>query len=163
MCIRDSVYGSLTQLILQEVSNSQVFLTDLVDIDINDNTGVVWHCGQAPLSMCDEEFKAQATIHTNRKMPLLFEFPLKEGIVTLMRISQSFGKEKMIISKGQMLKRDMAFTGTSGVIKFDRSSDDVLKDIIGSGLEHHMALTYGDHTKTLKEVASVLKLPVLEI
>ena len=71
------VYGSLTQLILQEVSNSQVFLTDLVDIDINDNTGVVWHCGQAPLSMCDEEFKAQATIHTNRKMPLVFEFPLK--------------------------------------------------------------------------------------
>ena len=80
-----------------------------------------------------------------------------------MRISQAFGKEKMIISKGQMLKRDMAFTGTSGVIKFERNSNDVLKDIIGSGLEHHMALTYGDHTKTLKEVASVLKLPVLEI
>ena len=157
------VYGSLTQLILQEVSNSQVFLTDLVDIDINDNTGVVWHCGQAPLSMCDEEFKAQATIHTNRKMPLLFEFPLKEGIVTLMRISQAFGEEKMIILKGQMLKRTMAFTGTSGVIKFNRNSNDVLKDIIGSGLEHHMALTYGDHTKILREVASVLKLPVLEI
>jgi hypothetical protein len=26
-----------------------------------------------------------------------------------------------------------------------------------------MALTYGDYTKILKEVASVLKLPVLEI
>ena len=157
------VYGSLTQLVLQEVSNSQVFLTDLVDIDIKDNTGVVWHCGQAPLSMCDEDFKAQATIHTNRKMPLLFEFPLKQGIVTLMRISQAFGEEKMIISKGQMLKRSMSFTGTSGVLKFDRNSNDVLKDIMGSGLEHHMALTYGDHTKVLKEVASVMKIPVLEI
>ena len=157
------VYGSLTQLILQEASGSQVFLTDLVDIDINDNTGVVWHCGQAPLSMCDENFKPQATIHTNRKMPLLFEFPLKPGIVTLMRISQAFGEEKMIISKGQMLKRTMAFTGTSGVLQFDRNSNDVLKDIISSGLEHHMALTYGDHTKTLKEVASAMKIPVLEI
>ena len=47
--------------------------------------------------------------------------------------------------------------------KIRKNTDDVLKDIIGSGLEHHMALTYGDHTKTLKEVASVLKLPVLEI
>ena len=157
------VYGSLTQLVLQEVSNSQVFLTDLVDIDVKDNTGVVWHCGQAPLSMCDEDFKAQATIHTNRKMPLLFEFPLKQGIVTLMRISQAFGEEKMIISKGQMLKRSMSFTGTSGVLKFDRNSNDVLKDIMGSGLEHHMALTYGDHTKVLKEVASVMKLSLIHI
>ena len=69
----------------------------------------------------------------------------------------------MIISKGQMLKRSMSFTGTSGVLKFDRNSNDVLKDIMGSGLEHHMALTYGDHTKVLKEVASVMKIPVLEI
>ena len=157
------VYGSLSQLILQEASNSQVFLTDLVDIDINENTGVVWHCGQAPISMCDENFKAQATIHTNRKMPLLFEFPLKPGIVTLMRISQALGEHKMIISKGTMLKREMSFTGTSGVIEFDRNSNDVLNDIISSGLEHHMALTYGDHTHLLKEVASTMKLPVIQI
>ncbi len=53
--------------------------------------------------MCDEEFKPQATIHTNRKMPLLFQFPLKRGVVTLMRISKSYGKQKMVISKGEML------------------------------------------------------------
>ena len=157
------VYGSLTQIILQEVSGSHVFLTDLVDIDVQDNTGVVWHCGQAPLSMCEENFKPQATIHTNRKMPLLFEFPLKEGIVTLMRISKSFGKQKMVISKGKMLKREMAFTGTSGVIQFDSSAEVVLNDIINSGLEHHMALSYGDHTQLLKEVASKMELPVQEI
>ena len=157
------VYGSLTQIILQEVSGSPVFLTDLVDIDIKDNTGVVWHCGQAPLSMCEEKCKPQATIHTNRKMPLLFEFPLKKGIVTLMRISKSFGKQKMVISKGKILKRKMAFTGTSGVIQFDKSAEVVLNNIINSGLEHHMALSYGDHTQLLKEVASVMELPVQEI
>ena len=157
------VYGSLTQLILQEVSGSQVFLTDLVDIDINDNTGVIWHCGQAPISMCDKDFKARATIHTNRKMPLLFEFPLKPGIVTLMRISQAFGQQKMIISKGKILKRDMAFTGTSGVIEFNSEASDVLNDVISSGLEHHMALAYGDHTQMLEEVASVMDLPIIKI
>ena len=41
------VYGSLTQLILQEISKSSVFLTDIVDVDVHDNTAVVWHCGQA--------------------------------------------------------------------------------------------------------------------
>ena len=157
------VYGSLTQLILQEVSQSQVFLTDIVDISTKDDTGVLWHCGQAPISMCDENYKATATIHTNRRMPLLFEFPLKSGSVTLMRISKSFGENKMIISNGQMLKRDMAFTGTSGVIKFENTSSEVLNNIISSGMEHHMALAYGDHREILKEVAKCMQIPVLEI
>ena len=73
------VYGALTQLILQESAKAPVFLTDLVDMDVADNTGVVWHCGQAPISMRQEDIKATATTHTNRKMPLLYEFPLKAG------------------------------------------------------------------------------------
>ena len=157
------VYGALTQLILQEAAGSPVFLTDLVDMDSADNTGVVWHCGQAPLSMRDTDVDPSATIHTNRKMPLLYEFPLKSGRVTLMRISQSFGDTKMILSGGEMLKRPMAFTGTSGVVRFDRSVEDVLSDLINSGLEHHMALTYGDHRDILLGIAAELQLPVLEI
>ena len=97
------VYGAVTQLILQEVSGQPVFLTDIVDIDVDDDTGVFWHCGQAPISMCNPKIKPTATIHSNRKMPLLFEFPLKEGIVTMMRISQSFGEQKMVLSKGKMI------------------------------------------------------------
>ena len=157
------VYGAVTQLILQEVSNQPVFLTDIVDIDIEDNTGVFWHCGQAPISMCDPNFQPSATIHSNRKMPLLFEFPLKEGIVTIMRISQSFGQQKMVVSKGKMINRTLPFTGTSGVIKFDNDSKKVLNDIISFGLEHHVAITYGDHLRLLSELASELKLPILYI
>ena len=69
----------------------------------------------------------------------------------------------MVISKGKILKRKMAFTGTSGVIQFDKSAKFVLNNIINSGLEHHMALSYGDHTQLLKELASVMELPVQEI
>ena len=157
------VYGALTQMILQEASQQPVFLADLVDMDIDDNTGVVWHCGQAPISMCDPDFKARATIHTNRKMPLLFEFPLKSGPVTLMRISQSFGETKMILSSGEMLKREMAFTGTSGTVRFDRPVEQVLPDIMNSGLEHHMAVAYGDHRDILRSIAVAMDIPVLEI
>ena len=72
-------------------------------------------------------------------------------------------QNKMIISNGQMLKRDMAFTGTSGVIKFENTSSEVLNNIISSGMEHHMALAYGDHREILKEVAKCMQIPVLEI
>jgi L-fucose isomerase-like protein len=157
------VMGALTQLVLMEVAQAPVFLTDLVDIDVADDTGVVWHCGQAPMSMRDPEVEARATIHTNRKMPLLFEFPLKPGRVTLMRISRAFGETKMVIAGGEMLKRPMAFTGTSGVIRFDGGTSRALHDIVASGLEHHMALAYGDHRVLLRDTAAAMGLPVLEL
>jgi L-fucose isomerase-like protein len=157
------VMGALTQLVLMEVAGAPVFLTDLVDMDVADDTGVVWHCGQAPMSMRDPEVEARATIHTNRKMPLLFEFPLKPGRVTLMRISRAFGETKMVIAGGEMLKRPMAFTGTSGVIRFDGGTSRALHDIVASGLEHHMALAYGDHRVLLRDTAAAMGLPVLEL
>lgn len=157
------VYGAVSQMMLQEAANAPVFLVDLVDMDEADNTGVVWHCGQAPISMRDPAVPAEATIHTNRKMPLLFEFPLKPGRVTLMRLSQAHGQVRLVISGGEMLKRDMAFTGTSGVVQFDRDAKTTLQDVIDSGLEHHMALAYGDHRDTLRAMAGALNIPVLEI
>jgi L-fucose isomerase-like protein len=157
------VMGALTQLVLMEVAGAPVFLTDLVDMDMADNTGVVWHCGQAPMSMRDTEVEARATIHTNRKMPLLFEFPLKPGRVTLVRISRAFGETKMVIAGGEMLKRPMAFTGTSGVIRFDGGTTRALHDIVAAGLEHHMALAYGDHRVLLRDTAAAMCLPVLEL
>ena len=157
------VYGALTQLVLQEACGQAVFLTDLVDMDAADNTGVVWHCGQAPLSMMADGARPVATVHTNRKMPLLFEFALKPGRVTFCRISQAHGVPKMVLAGGQMLDRPMAFTGTSGVVRFERPAETVLADIMASGLEHHMALAYGDHRPLLRQVAAALALPVLEL
>jgi L-fucose isomerase-like protein len=157
------VYGALTTLLLQKVADAPAFLADLVDLDVEDDSGVVWHCGQAPVSMADAGFRPRATIHTNRKMPLLFEFPLKSGRVTFFRISQARGEPMAVIGGGEMLKRPMAFTGTSGVVRFDSGSRRVLETVIGSALEHHMALAYGDHRDTLEAAAAELKLPGLRL
>ena len=157
------VYGAATQLFLQAAADAPVFLVDLVDMDPADNSGVVWHCGQAPISMADPDVAPEATIHTNRKMPLLYQFPLKPGRVTLFRLSQARSAHTLIIAGGDMLKRPMAFTGTSGVVRFDRPVEAVLPDVINSGLEHHMALAYGDHVDTLMSLAAALELPVIRL
>lgn len=157
------VYGAATQLLLQTASDQPVFLVDLVDIDAADNSAVVWHCGQAPVSMADPDAVAEATIHTNRKMPLLFEFPLKPGPVTFVRLSQARGRHSLVIGRGDMLKRDKAFTGTSGVVRFNRDANAVLSRVIDSGLEHHMALAYGDHVAVLESFAVAAGLPVTHL
>ena len=157
------VYGAATQLLLQEIADAPVFLVDLVDVDIEDDSAVVWHCGQAPRSFCRANDKPRATIHTNRKMPLLFEFALKGGPITLARLSQSRGSTKLVLATATVLDRDMAYTGTSGTLRFDAPVADILEQIINSGLEHHVAIAYGDHRDALRSCAAAMKLPLIEL
>lgn len=157
------VYGALTTLLLQTIAGAPAFLVDLVDLDVADDTGVVWHCGQAPASMADPATRPRATIHTNRRMPLLFEFPLKPGRVTFFRVSQARGRTAAVIGGGEMLSRPMAFTGTSGVVRFDSPAGAVFTTIVDAALEHHMALAYGDHRAALEGAAAALGIPVIRI
>ena len=157
------VFGSVTTLLLQELVKEPAWMADLVDVDEADNTAVLWHCGLAPISMCDPRVQAEATIHTNRKMPLLHQFPLKPGRITLARLSQAKNKKKLMIAGAEVLRAPMAFTGTSGVIRFDKRVDEVCSTIMEEGLEHHYSLAYGDHTDTLQQVAHRLDIPVLQL
>ncbi len=157
------VYGALTSLIMQEAAGAPAFLVDLVDVNTDDGTSVVWHCGQAPVSMHDPEFQPHAQIHSNRRMPLLYEFPLKPGRVTLARVSQARGEQKLVIAGGEMVRAPLPFSGTSGTLRTDAPARTMLDTVIGSALEHHMALVYGDYRDALRSVAASLKLPVIEI
>lgn len=138
-------------------------MADLVDLDPQDDTAVLWHCGLAPYSMRDPGVNAEATIHTNRKMPLLQQFPLKPGRITVGRLSQARNQVKMMIAGAEVLKAPMAFTGTSGVIRFDRPAADVAESIMDEALEHHYALAYGDHRHELRALAAAMDVPVIAL
>lgn len=155
--------GTLTQIMLSGISGEPAFGTDMVSFDARENTAVLWHCGLAPLSMADPDVRPVGTIHSNRKLPLLLEFPLKPGRVTLARLSEATGGYRLVVGGGEMIRAPLSFSGTSGVIRFDRPADDVLDAILTEGLEHHMALTYGDHIPALLALAKMLDLPVLHL
>ena len=157
------VYGTLSTLILNWIGEEPAFIADLVDIDADQNTGVFWHCGLAPLSMADPDSKVEAGIHSNRKKPLVNEFPLKPGRVTLFRLSQSQNKTRMVIGGGTMIQAPKSFSGTSGVIQFDKPAAEVLDTVMKEGLEHHYGIAYGDLHLPLNLLAKQLNLPVFEL
>lgn len=157
------VNGSITQLMLQELAGEPAWMADLVDITPADDTAVIWHCGLAPLSMRDPEVPAEATIHTNRRMPLLHQFPIKPGRITLARLSRARNEVKLMVAGAEVIRAPMAFTGCSGTIRFDRPAADVHETIMQEGLEHHFALAYGDHKPALRAIATRWNVPVLEL
>lgn len=157
------VHGVLTSLILQRLAGEPAFNTDLVDIDRESDTIVFWHCGQAPVQMADPENEIRATIHSNRKLPLLNEFPLKPGRFTMARFSKGHGKTRLVIGGGEMLRAPLAFSGTSGVARLDSPVEEVLDNLMTAGLEHHTAIVYGEHRKSLRYFAKLLNIEVVEL
>jgi L-fucose isomerase-like protein len=157
------VNGTITQLMLQWLSGEAAFGTDVVSFDLVEDVAVVWHCGLAPLSMADPTVRPRATIHSNRKLPLLMEFPLRPGRVTIARLSEATGSYRLIVGSGEMLRAPMSFTGTSGIVRFDRPAAEVLDVLLREGLEHHISLTYGDCVPSLLALAKMLGLPVLHL
>jgi L-fucose isomerase-like protein len=157
------VNGTITQMALQALSGEPAFGADVVALDDERDGLVVWHCGLAPLSMADPEVRPQAALHSNRKLPLLMEFPLKPGRVTVARLSEATGSYRLVIGSAEMLRAPKSFSGTSGVLKFERTATAVLDTILSEGLEHHISLTYGDHTIALLTLAKMLELPVLQL
>jgi L-fucose isomerase-like protein len=157
------VYGAATNLLLQAITDGRPFMADLVDVDREGDSAVFWHCGLAPISLADPDQPPRAGIHSNRRLPLLAEFALAPGRVTIARLSQTRGPLRLVVAGGEMLKAPASFSGTSGVLRFDRPAGEVLDRILEEGVEHHYGLAYGDCIAQLRAVAENLSLPLLEL
>lgn len=155
--------GTVTQLILQTLSDGPAFGTDLVHLNLEEDTAIFWHCGLAPLSMADPNMKPRGIVHSNRKLPLLMEFSLKPGEITLARLSEASQDFQLVIGKATMLASEKQFSGTSGLVRFDNPARKVLDTIMTNGLEHHLSLTYGNFMAELATIARYLKIPTLEL
>ncbi|PPR51054.1 MAG: hypothetical protein CFH15_00153 [Alphaproteobacteria bacterium MarineAlpha5_Bin5] len=156
------VLGSLSCNILNQLNNKPSLLVDIVDVDEKDNTTVFWHCGLAPISMAEKN-TSSATVHSNRRKPLLHNFAFKSGEITIFRVSKSENKLKFFLMKGTVLRRKNSFSGTSGVISLGKNTYKKIKNIILSGLEHHLAFTYGDIIEDIKNLGKKLKIPTYTI
>lgn len=157
------INGTLTQLILQSLSGASAFGTDVVSVDVERDGLVLWHCGQAPLDMADPHgAPPQVTLHSNRKLPMLMQFTLRAGQVTIARLSEASGTFRLVIGLGEVVSAPPSFSGTSGILSFgDKPASAVLDTILQEGLEHHIAITYGNYTQELKMLAKMWSIPTL--
>ena len=157
------VNGTITQMILQSISEEPAFGTDMVSLDDVRDALVIWHCGLAPLSMADPQEPRGVTIHSNRGLPLLFAFTLKPGPVTIARLSEATGEYRLLIGRVEIIRGPQSFSGTSGLLQFDRPAREILDVILAEGLEHHISITYGDYTDVLIAFAQQMNIPTLQL
>lgn len=157
------VFGTLTAIVLQEAADAPVLVADLVDVDPDDGTAAFWHCGIAPLGMAHPDDRPEAQVHPNRGLPLLNQFRLKPGVVTIARLSRSRGRMRITVGRGEVLDRPRPYWGTSGVVRPEGSAADLLDVVMAEGLEHHYGLVHGDVVGQVVALADRLGLDVVAL
>ena len=83
--------------------------------------------------------------HSNRGVPLVMDFPLKPGHISIARISQATGELRLVLGQGEILSAPKPFSGTCGVLRLARPMRQFLDLLMHEGLEHHVSLVYGDY------------------
>jgi L-fucose isomerase-like protein len=157
-------YGALTTLMLQWLGDGPALIADLVDADFTSGTGVLWHCGNGAASMADPEGPPPvATLHSNRRKPLLHEFAFRPGRITIARLSRRRNEHALVVGGGEMIRARLAFSGSAGVVRFDRPLSDVVDTIMTEGLEHHYGFVYGDVRAELHALAAGWNIPVVQL
>ncbi len=157
------VNGTVTQLMLQWLADAPAFGTDIVAMDFDKDEIALWHCGLAPLSMADPNVQPHGGIHSNRRVPLVMDFPMKPGHVTIARLSQATGELRLVLGQGEMLSAPAPFSGTSGVLRLEKPARQFFDALLQQGLEHHISLTYGDTLASLVAFADLVDLPVYRL
>ena len=152
--------GALTMLVEYYLTENPVFFVDLISLDEKTNTGIVWHCGNAPICMVEGPREARYEQHSilaqATPMGLTREFACKPGSVTCARISELEDGYCIYAIGGEAVKGDATLRGTSMTIRFHQPAEEIGKTLFEEGVENHFAVVYGDIRDQLEDLSKWL-------
>jgi L-fucose isomerase-like protein len=156
------VLGAVTAVALEAASGRRAFVADLVDAAA-DGTVAFWHCGQAAPDLAHPDEPVASTVHPNRRRPLLHEFRLRPGRITIARLGHADGGLRLALGGGEILDAPRPFTGTAAVARPDTPAEELVATVLAEGLDHHYGLVHGDVRGVMVAFAEALGIPVVPL
>lgn len=163
------VHGVLTMLVQYNASLKKDvphFIDWTIQNQEDENVFFAWHCGNAPLSLkcpsCKPQIKSHSLLGEECGYDKSFgtaEFQLKDGIVTISRLTEVDNKFKMLITIGETVKDNRILRGSWKWIKV-KDLKKLYRTIIEQGFTHHASMVYGNQ---VKEISSFCKFAGIEV
>ena len=149
------VPGAITMAMLKQLAGGGTPLfVDLISYDEKADTGVVWHCGAAPVSLCrkfeETEYRLHFRVDGGDKKGVTNDFSLKAGPVTLAKLDQDAdGHFRMLIARGEALDTEPFIRGNPLTIRFEAPVKKLIDTIMLKGFEHHYTVIHADVKEAL--------------
>ena len=149
------VYGAVAMIILEELSGKAPFYCDLIAFEEDENVGMGWHCGAAPVSLkadgCPGALGLHSVMDGGNVKGVTHDFPLKSGPVTFTQLGEDRdGEYRFLIAGGRGLETPQLLPGNPLRIRFDAPLSELVDTIIEGGFSHHYTVGYADLNIELK-------------
>ncbi|MBT2514600.1 hypothetical protein [Arthrobacter sp. ISL-30] len=163
-CERD-VYGAVTMLLMQSLGSGPTYLVDTVDLNTDNNSVRLWHCGSAATALAADPGDATQFTHCNRKIGVAGNFPLKTGPVVMARLTENNdggGGLRLLLGAGESIPAPNHFQGNTAEVQLDVDASAFVNSLVVGGFPHHTVLAWKDIRPQLRTAADLLGIPVTE-
>lgn len=144
------------------LSKKPGFITDLININEEENYVTFWHCGNAAPSLISENCKPEMANHPLAGQGTAIRAILKGGTITFARFCDIDGKYVLFVGKGEGVDSDMYTPGAMINVKLSCPVKKTIYEIIEKGIPHHYALAWGDYVEELKAYAKLIGAEIIE-
>jgi L-fucose isomerase-like protein len=157
------ILGSLSQLAHVAVGGETPFLADFSQVNFKEDFALLWHCGVAPVNLCDGECNCSLETYFAGGRGVTADFVLKPSKdLSILRIDYAPGEYRMFIQKGEVIPMEKELSGTYMKTIFKDGVKAVMDKIVYNGIAHHVSCVYGHYMEVFEVVGKLLKWSVIQ-
>lgn len=156
------VEGAMTMLAAAAAGAETPFLADLSQVNFKENFAIMWHCGVAPVNLCDSKCECSLDTYFAGGKGVTAGFVLKPGKINIVRIDTARGKTRLLIGRGEAIPMDKQLTGTYAKVKFEHPVKELLETVMNTGVAHHVAVVYGEYIDVYRKFAKLMGWEIIE-
>ena len=157
------VDAGITQVMQMILTGQSPFITDMIDIDEQENTMLFWHCGNAAPSLHAGKYSPELRNHPLVGQGTAFWTPLKDGHVTIARLHNYHGEYRLVLMRGEALDCDRVTRGCMTTVKMENPVRKTTERLIEEQFPHHYSIVWADCYDAMKRAAQMMNIPVIEL
>ena len=157
------VDATITMLIQQYLTEDFVFMSDLINIDENENSALFWHCGQAATKLKNSNSDLYMSNHPLAGQGTAYETTLKPGTVTIARMSKIGDSYKLFLIKGTAIPTEKVTKGVMVNVVLDKPVLKTIYAIAEEGVPHHYSIVWQDVVEEMTLMCKMMGIEVIEI
>lgn len=156
------VDAGLAMVAQNYLTGKPCFITDMIDMNKEENSLVFWHCGNAAPSLHDPKHSCLMGNHPLAGQGTAFHTTLKQGAVTIARFCNIGGVYKLFLVRGAAIETKLYTPGSMINVKVNTPVQQLLYGMIEKGVPHHYSIVWEDVADSMVQIANILGLEVIE-
>ena len=140
------------------------FITDMIDLNEEENTMLFWHCGNAAPSLHNPKYNPELRNHPLVGQGTAFWTSLKPGKVTIARLHNFHGEYRLVLMRGEAIEGDRVTRGCMTYVRMENPVREIAEKLIAEEFPHHYSIVWSEEAyDAMKETAKLMNIPIIEL